>query len=98
MAFFSQQLLNALQIGSVYALIALGYTMVYGVLMMINFAHGDIFMVGTYVAFFVATWLAAHLAGWPPAVQLSLTMLAAMFGTVLLAMLIERVAYKPLRS
>ena len=55
MEFYIQQILNALQVGSVYALIALGYTMVYGILTMINFAHGDIFMVSTYLAFFFST-------------------------------------------
>ena len=55
MDFFLQQMLNALQWGSFYALIALGYTLVYGVLRLINFAHGDIFMVGAYIAFFVST-------------------------------------------
>ena len=54
---FLQNLINALQWGSFYALIALGYTMVYGVLLLINFAHGDIFMVGAYIGFFVATFL-----------------------------------------
>jgi branched-chain amino acid transport system permease protein len=57
--FFIQQCVNALQWGSFYALIALGYTLVYGVLRLINFAHGDVFMVGAYVAFFVATWFLA---------------------------------------
>ena len=57
MEFYIQQVLNALQVGSVYALIALGYTMVYGILTMINFAHGDIFMVSTYLAFFFSTMI-----------------------------------------
>ncbi len=54
---FLQNLINALQWGSFYALIALGYTMVYGVLLLINFAHGDVFMVGAYIGFFISTFL-----------------------------------------
>ena len=80
---FLQHLLNALQWGSFYALIALGYTMVYGVLRLINFAHGDIFMVGAYVGFFVATFLLGRsgvqlpvtLPSW---LVLALTMIASM--------------------
>ena len=59
MTFFFQNLVNALQWGSFYALIALGYSMVYGVLMLFNFAHGDIFMVGAYIGFGVASGLVA---------------------------------------
>ncbi len=53
---FVQQLINGLTIGSIYALIALGYTMVYGILRLINFAHGDIYMVGAYAGYFIAHW------------------------------------------
>ncbi len=84
-----QQVLNALQLGSVYALIALGYTMVYGVLSMINFAHGDLFMVGAFAAF-----AAAALLGLP----FVPTLLFAMAAIALLGVLIERLAYKPLRK
>jgi len=98
MQFFVQQVLNALQVGSVYALIALGYTMVYGILTMINFAHGDIFMVSTYLAFFVATLLLGLAVPLHPAIIFLATILAAMFGTALLAVTIERLAYKPLRT
>ncbi len=94
---FIQQVLNALQVGSVYALIALGYTMVYGIIRLINFAHGDIFMVSTYVAFFVGTALFSRLF-MPGPVAYMLTILAAMIATALLAVLIERFAYKPLRN
>ncbi|MDQ7849645.1 MAG: branched-chain amino acid ABC transporter permease [Armatimonadota bacterium] len=93
-----QYLLNALQVGSVYALIALGYTMVYGILTMINFAHGDIFMVSTYIAFFVGVALLGstlHLGAVPVFLA---TLLAAVLGTATLAAVIERVAYKPLRQ
>jgi branched-chain amino acid transport system permease protein len=98
MSFIFQQILNAMQVGSVYALIALGYTMVYGILSMINFAHGDIFMVSTYLAFFCSTLLLAYLVDFSPTVTFIITVVAAMFGTALLAVLIERLAYKPLRS
>jgi len=89
MTYFLQQALNALQLGSIYALIALGYTMVYGILTMINFAHGDLFMVGAFFCFLVAT--ALHLSFIP-------TLLISMFGVALLGVAIERVAYKPLRQ
>jgi branched-chain amino acid transport system permease protein len=95
-----QNLLNALQWGSFYSLIALGYCLVYGVLRLINFAHGDIFMVGAYVAFFIATALmslGAGAAGLPPYVVMSLTLLATMAATSGLGVFIERVAYRPLR-
>jgi branched-chain amino acid transport system permease protein len=84
-----QQILNAAQLGSIYALIALGYTMVYGILTMINFAHGDLFMIGAFFCFLAATFL--HLPFIP-------TMLISMVGVALLGVLIERVAYKPLRK
>ncbi len=84
-----QQILNAAQLGSIYALIALGYTMVYGILTMINFAHGDLFMIGAFFCFLAATFL--HLPFIP-------TMLISMIGVALLGVLIERVAYKPLRK
>ncbi|MBF0503136.1 MAG: branched-chain amino acid ABC transporter permease [Candidatus Riflebacteria bacterium] len=84
-----QQALNALQLGSIYALIALGYSMVYGVLRLINFAHGDIFMVGSYIALYFAVKLNL---GAP------LTVLATMAAAAFLGVLIERIAYRPLRS
>ncbi len=98
MQFYIQQILNALQVGSVYALIALGYTMVYGILTMINFAHGDIFMVSTYVAFFFSTLVLGTLIDLPPVLMFVVTLLVTMFGTALLAVIIERLAYKPLRA
>lgn len=98
MEFYIQQILNALQVGSVYALIALGYTMVYGILTMINFAHGDIFMVSTYIAFFFSTWVLAMVAGMAPIVVFAITLVVTMIGTALLAVTIERLAYKPLRN
>jgi len=85
-----------LQWGSFYALIALGYTLVYGVLTLINFAHGDVFMVGAYIAFFVATFLlaAAGLPGWA---ALALTIPLTMLLTSLVGVSLERIAYRPLR-
>ena len=98
MQFYIQQILNALQVGSVYALIALGYTMVYGILTMINFAHGDIFMVSCYVAFFFSSLVISLLVGLPTLVIFVLTLLVTMLLTALLAVVIERLAYKPLRT
>jgi branched-chain amino acid transport system permease protein len=89
MDFFVQQLFNALQLGSLYALIALGYSMVYGVLLLINFAHGDIFMVGAFLGVFGSMVLGL------PFVP---TLILAMVLTGLLGVGIERVAYKPLRQ
>jgi branched-chain amino acid transport system permease protein len=93
-----QYVLNALQVGSVYALIALGYTMVYGILTMINFAHGDIFMASTYIGFFVSTLLLGLALQPHPLAVFAATLAAAVVGTATLASVIERVAYKPLRQ
>ncbi|MBU1161942.1 MAG: branched-chain amino acid ABC transporter permease [Proteobacteria bacterium] len=102
MTFFFQNLVNALQWGSFYALIALGYSMVYGILMLFNFAHGDIFMVGAYIGFGVVTGLTAlsamgsvTLPGW---LILVLTIIISMFLTSFVGMLVERVGYRPLRE
>ena len=94
---FIQNVINALQWGSFYALIALGYTLVYGVLTLINFAHGDVFMVGAYIAFFVATFLltAIGLPGW---VALALCIPLTMILTSMVGVTLERVAYRPLRK
>jgi len=89
MAYIFQQILNALQLGSIYALIALGYTMVYGILTMINFAHGDLFMVGAFFCFLIAAYL--HLSFVP-------TLLLSITGVAFLGVIIERMAYKPLRN
>lgn len=99
---FLQNLLNAMQWGSFYALIALGYTLVYGVLLLINFAHGDIFMVGAYIGFFVATFLlgtyALHLPFALPAnVVFIATVLITMVLTACVGVALERIAYRPLR-
>ncbi len=88
-----QQLLNGLSLGAIYALIALGYTMVYGVLRFINFAHSDVFMIGAYVGFYLAPRLGAGSLMGGMAV-----LLAAMAVCALLGMTIEKLAYKPLRN
>lgn len=103
MTYFLQNLVNALQWGSFYALIALGYSMVYGVLLLFNFAHGDIFMVGAYVGFFVATGLlilvsAMGLVGLPNWVLLVLVIIVAMFITSFVGVAVERIGYRPLRE
>lgn len=85
--------------GAIYALIALGYTMVYGILRMINFAHGDIFMTGAFSGYFVSIWL--NSTGWfenIPLLALIIPILAAMLVSASIAMLVERVAYRPLRG
>ncbi len=99
---FFQNLVNALQWGSFYALIALGYSMVYSILMLFNFAHGDIFMVGAYIGFGIATLLvtlasfgALALPGW---LILVLTIIISMFLTSFVGMLVERIGYRPLRE
>lgn len=84
-----QQLINGLSLGSIYALIALGYTMIYGILKLINFAHGDIYMVGAYIGYIATTVF--HLPFFP-------SLLIAMAGAALVGMLIERVAYRPMRN
>ena len=92
---FLQQIVNGLVLGSIYALVALGYTMVYGILGLINFAHGDICMVGALTALAVTQALAA--SGLPAPVVLLLATLAAVLVCVILGVSIERVAYRPLR-
>jgi branched-chain amino acid transport system permease protein len=95
MDIFLQQIINGLVLGSIYALVALGYTMVYGILGLINFAHGDIVMVGALIALSVAQALAA--SGMPAPLVLVVSALAAMLVCVMLGVSIERVAYRPLR-
>jgi branched-chain amino acid transport system permease protein len=91
-----QNIFNALQWGSFYAIIALGYCLVYGVLRLINFAHGDIFMTACYIAFFVASALIWKFSG--GAGVFIITLALTMAGTALLGVTIERVAYRPLRN
>ena len=84
-----QQLINGISLGSIYALIALGYTMVYGIIKLINFAHGDIYMVGAYVGFYAVTMTKMSII---PALIISMVV------TGLLGILVEKIAYKPLRK
>jgi branched-chain amino acid transport system permease protein len=105
---FIQIVIGGLQLGFVYALIALGYTMVYGIVKLINFAHGDVFMVGAYTSYYVITqfnlqnWPAAVFPGMNPGVSVFIgsvsVILVAMLVCVIMAVTIERVAYKPLRD
>lgn len=102
MSFFLQNVINALQWGSFYALIALGYSMVYSILMLFNFAHGDIFMVGAYIGFGVAAGLTALSAQGmlllPNWMILVLTVLISMFLTSWVGVTVERIGYRPLRN
>lgn len=86
---FLQQIINGLSLGSIYALIALGYTMVYGIIKLINFAHGDIYMLGAYIGFICITYL--HMPFIP-------ALLCSMLLCALIGVLIEKIAYKPLRN
>ena len=84
-----QQIINGVSLGSIYALIALGYTMVYGIISLINFAHGEIYMIGAYVGYAITTFLGL---GFFPAIIVS------MLACSILGMIIEKIAYKPLRN
>lgn len=84
-----QQLINGVSLGSIYALIALGYTMVYGILSLINFAHGDIYMMGAFVGYALTTFLGL---GFIPALLLSMVVCS------ILGMVVEKIAYKPMRN
>ena len=92
-----QQLIYGLSVGTTYALIALGYTMVYGVLRLINFAHGDVYMVGAVSGYYVADWLTRHTAA-PAWLSLALAFLGATAACSVLGYVIERFAYRPLRQ
>ncbi len=89
MDYFAQQAINAVQLGSIYALIALGYSMVYGVLVMINFAHGDVFMVSAFFCFLLLLVLP---------VPFIAALIIVMLATAILGVVIERLAYRPLRD
>lgn len=84
-----QQMVNGISLGSIYALIALGYTMVYGIIKLINFAHGDVYMIGAYIGFAATTY--ANLGFFP-------ALLVAMAACAILGMVVEKIAYKPLRN
>jgi len=96
---FPQQLVNGLELGSLYALVALGYTLIYGILEMLNFAHGDVYMIGAFIAAGVATLFVHNLvAAIPAALIVTLMIVLSMSGAGLLGVTIERVAYRPLRN
>jgi branched-chain amino acid transport system permease protein len=98
-AFFLQQLVNGLELGSLYALIALGYTLIYGILELLNFAHGDVFMVGAFLAAGAAALLVHNeVAAVPAGLAVGLMLVVAMGGAGLLGVGIERIAYRPLRN
>src|SRR5438874_5074759 len=97
-SYFWAQLVAGLTLGSLYALIALGYSMVYGILKLLNFAHGEVFMIGSYIGYFVLTALGGAVSPDVPVVLLILLMFgAAMLGSGLLGVAVERFAYRPLR-
>jgi branched-chain amino acid transport system permease protein len=95
---FFQQLINGLSLGAFYALIALGYTMVYGVLRFINFAHGDVFMLGAFGGYYLTPRIMPHFPGaWAP-VGVAVVLLLTMSICAVIGIVIERLAYRPLRS
>jgi branched-chain amino acid transport system permease protein len=96
MGYFLQQLINGLTLGMIYGLIAIGYTMVYGIIGMINFAHGEIFMIGAFIS--IITFLVLGLAGigWAP-LAIIVALVAAMLLTSVYGWALERIAYRPLR-
>jgi branched-chain amino acid transport system permease protein len=96
MDIFLQQIINGLTLGSVYAIVALGYTMVYGIIQLINFAHGEVVMIGAMVAFTVISLLAAHTT-LPPLVIVLIGASAAIPVCMLVGYALERLAYRPLR-
>src|SRR5580692_3039145 len=92
---FIQQLINGLSWGAIYALIAVGYTMVYGVLRLINFAHGDVYMLGAMTGVYAASWYNVSQASWW---GFSAVLVTAMIVCGVVGFIIERVAYRPLRN
>ncbi|RMF77132.1 MAG: branched-chain amino acid ABC transporter permease [Chloroflexi bacterium] len=91
-----QQIINGLTLGAVYALIALGYSMVYGILQLLNFAHGDVFMIGAFIGFGIMSAMLSTSA--PSVIIIALMIVAAMIGCGVLGVVIERFAYRPLRN
>ncbi|MBT7426869.1 MAG: branched-chain amino acid ABC transporter permease, partial [Betaproteobacteria bacterium] len=98
MDIFAQQVLNGLVLGSVYALVALGYTMVYGILGLINFAHGEVVMIGAMVALAVVLFLTSVSPGLSPFLVIIFAGILAILVCMALAFFIERLAYRPLRN
>ena len=97
MEYFAQQLINGLTLGSIYGLIAIGYTMVYGIIGMIDFAHGEVFMIGAFIALISILSLFAISITWVP-LALLVALIASMALTAAWGWSIERIAYRPLRS
>jgi branched-chain amino acid transport system permease protein len=97
MAYFLQQLINGLTLGAIYALVAIGYTMVYGIIGMINFAHGEIYMIGAFVSLITFFVLGAVGVTWVP-LALLVVLVSAMLFTAAYGWAVERVAYRPLRG
>src|SRR5947209_2017569 len=96
---FVQELVNGLTTGALYALVALGYTMVYGVLKLLNFAHGDLYMVGAFIGYFVIQWFGgSHALSAPVPIVLIVMFVLAAGGCGMLGVAIERFAYRPLRD
>jgi branched-chain amino acid transport system permease protein len=95
---FLQQLINGLAQGSIYALIAIGYTMVFGVLRFINFAHGDVYMLGAFAGFYTAPKLMGLFGGGPSYAGAALVLVSAMSICAVIGVLIERICYRPLRQ
>src|SRR3954463_9472410 len=97
MSYFLQQLINGLTLGSMYGLIAIGYSMVYGIIGMINFAHGDIYMIGAFLTIIVFTLLGMIGLTWVP-LALVTVLIVAMLITAMYGWTVERIAYRPLRG
>src|ERR1700749_4996642 len=98
MEIFVQQLINGITLGSIYGLIAIGYTMVFGIIGMVNFAHGDVFMVSAFIALIAFLILTSWLGMSSIALALFIVLIVAMLFTALVNWVIERVAYRPLRG
>ena len=97
MEYFLQQLINSLTLGSIYGLIAIGYTMVYGIIGMINFAHGDVFMIGSFVSLIAMVLLGVGTGAFLP-LALLVVLFTAILVTSVYGWTLERVAYRPLRG
>ena len=93
---FLQQVINGISLGSIYALVALGYTMVYGVLRLINFAHGDIYMLGAFIGYYVSKAVKGTMPGW--FLETSVVLILSMLACALIGIVMERFAYRPVRK
>ena len=92
---FLQQVINGVSLGSIYALVALGYTLVYGVLRLINFAHGDVYMLGAFIGYYVSRLVKGSMPGW--FLETTVVLLLSMAACAAVGMLMERFAYRPVR-